>query len=234
MLATCWGLARTADLVLARVPAYGAGLVAVLVVLPLLILPALAWGLLGKLEPVHYPSEWDTVQAVMGEEETGRSVVLPFGIYRRFAWNDDRAILDPAPRYFPGQVVTDDALEVEGGTVAGESRTARRIAEASDDPVALAQVLREEEIRWVVVEKATPGAADLAVPEGEIVHDGPDLQLVDLGNPATEHESAYAPLILVMDLLVFGGSIVTFGWLILRRGYGYTSARLHDNPVGGN
>ncbi|MGZ8742993.1 MAG: hypothetical protein ACXWXO_08730 [Nocardioides sp.] len=221
-LATCWGLARTADEVLTRVPANGVLLVAALVVLPVLAMPALAWGLLGTLQPVRYPSEWDTVRAAMTEWDTGRTVVLPFGIYRRFEWNDDRALLDPAPRYFPGQVVTDDSLEVDDGTVAGESRTAARIAAAVDDPAALARVLREEEIRWLLLEKGTPGAEDVPAVDGAVVHDGPELQLIDLGNPGAQETAPPASLILVMDIVVFGASLVVFGWLILRRKYVYT------------
>ena len=161
-------------------------------------------------------------------------VVLPFDIYRRFSWNDDQALLDPAPRYFPGQVVTDDALEVTGGTVTGESRTAVRIDAAADDPVALARVLAEEDVRWVLVEKGTPGADLVPEIEGVVVHDGAELRLVDLGNPGEPRTASYAPLILGMDALVLAGSLAACATIMFRRAHGYTAQRLDDNPVGGN
>lgn len=233
VLAACWGLAHLVDRVIDRLRVATAAVTAAAVLLPVAALPALAWGLLGTLQPVAYPEEWDVVRGVLDERADARTVVLPFGIYRRFGWNDDRALLDPAPRYFRGQVITDDALDVEGGTVAGESRTARRITAAADDPEALTRVLGEEDVRFVVVEKGTPGRD---VPElgGQVLHDGPELRLVDLGHEGRVREQGFAPVILVADLVVALGALVTCGWPVWRRLGRYTAGRLHDNPVGGN
>ena len=39
------------------------------------------------------------------------SIVLPWhGTYRGFEWNDSRAQLDPAPRFFGGDVLIDDRI----------------------------------------------------------------------------------------------------------------------------
>jgi hypothetical protein len=225
-LAACWGLAQVADAVARAAPTHGRFWVAALALTPLAALPALGWGLLGTLQPVAYPSEWDRVRGVLAERDPGRTVVLPFAIYRRFDWNDDRALLDPAPRYFPGQLVTDDALEVTGGTVAGESRASRRIADAADDAATLPRVLREEQVRWVLLEKRTPGAQDVPPLEGRVLHDGAELRLVDLGNPTEVRRSSHAWLIVAVDVGVGVGVLalatLAVGRLIRRRGWGYT------------
>ncbi len=187
-LAVCWGLAHAVDAALERRVPGARSLAVAAVLLPLLVLPGLVWGLLGTLRPATYPDEWDTVRTILDDEADGRMVVLPFDIYRRFSWNDDQALLDPAPRYFPGQVVTDDALEVTGGTVTGESRTAVRIDAAADDPVALARVLAEEDVRWVLVEKGTPGA-DL-VP-GDRRRGGARRRRAPPGRPGQPRRAAY-------------------------------------------
>jgi hypothetical protein len=233
-LAICWGLSRTVDSVLVRGVAGAKSLAIGAVLLPLAVLPGLAWGLAGTLTPASYPNEWEAVRALVAEETDSRMVVLPFDIYRRFAWNDDQAVLDPAPRYFPGQVVADDALEVTSGTVSGESQTAQRIDAASDDAEALARVLAEEDIRWVLVEKGTPGADLVPDLEGEVVHDGAELRLLDLGHPGEPLTAPHSRLILGADLAVLGGSLVACAMIMFRGGRGYTADRRHDNPVGGN
>jgi hypothetical protein len=222
-LAACWGLSRTVDVVLARGVAGATALATGVVLLPIVVLPGLAWGLLGSLQPVTYPAEWDEVRAIFDDRAEARTVVVPVGIYRRFAWNDDRALLDPAPRYFPGQVLTDDALEVDDGAVAGESRTARRIAEAAGDPRAFARVLEEEDVRYLLLEKGTPGTDVTRGLAGTVLHDGAELGLIDLGHDGRARQSRYAPLIWVTDLAVLGGSMVTCAWLLWWRRRGYTS-----------
>ena len=234
VLATCWGLSRNLDVLLSRTVAGAKSLAVGAVLLPLAVLPGLAWGLLGTLTPVAYPDEWETVRTILDEQADSRMVVLPFDIYRRFAWNDDQALLDPAQRYFPGQIVTDDALEVTEGTVSGESRTARRIDAAADDPEALARVLAEEDVRWLLIEKGTPGADVVPDIVGTVVHDGPELQLVDLGHSSEPRTASHAALILGMDLVVLGGSLLACAMIMVRRWHGYTARRLYDNPVGGN
>ena len=78
-----------------------------------------------------------------------------------------------------------------------------RIDAAAGDPVALARVLAEEDVRWVLVEKGTPGADLVPEIDGVVVHDGAELRLVDLGNPGEPRTASYAPLILGMDVWSF-------------------------------
>ncbi len=130
-----------------------------LALLPLLCLPSLAWGLFGRLEPVAYPDEWRRVSDRLEEagSSSDRLVVLPFEIYQRFDWNEDRALLDPSPRFFPVDVVTNDVLRLRRGVdVAGEDPVAAAIS-AGIEQGRVEEVLDEEQVRWVLVHRGAAG-----------------------------------------------------------------------------
>ncbi|WP_110205935.1 hypothetical protein [Nocardioides daejeonensis] len=181
----CWGLAAAADELAAWVRRRDGQPLPLLVagaLLPVLLLPSLGWGLGGLLTPHPYPTEWSQVRTTLERAgaDQARTVVLPFGLYRRFDWNGGHAVLDPLPRYLPGDVVTDDALEVRDGTVAGEDPLAARIRAVKDDPERLTLLLRGAGVRWVVAH-ADQGVVDAPLPAGETMHSGDRLVVVDLG-----------------------------------------------------
>jgi hypothetical protein len=153
-----------------------AGLVgAAAVLLPLIALPDLVWGVGGRLQPVEYPADWQRVRATLAADDgPGDVLVLPFGAYRAFEWNEDRPQLDPAARWLTRPTVADDELVVGGRAVAGEAVRARTVAAVADDPAALAEL----GVGWVLVERGTPGrpvpAEVQALPQ---VVDGDDLDL---------------------------------------------------------
>jgi hypothetical protein len=126
--------------------------------LPLAILPALADGIGGRLEPVQYPRSWETARLVVERSTAqGDLAVLPFTAYRAPSWNARRPVLDPAGRFFDRPTVTDDRLVVSGRTVAGEDPRAAAVrrALASDDvPRALARL----GIGIVVLDTTAPDA----------------------------------------------------------------------------
>ncbi len=178
--------------------AYAAALV------PVLLLPSLAWGLLGHLRPSTYPDEWTAVAARLDEAGAAdsRLVALPFTVYRRFDWAHDRAVLDPAPRFFPGQVLVDDLLPLgDGRAVGGEAAAAAAVRAAIADGT-LERTLRDLGVRWVLVEHGTPGEPGWPTRAGEVVHDGPELTLVDLGEGRSPTVSRWRPLYLAADGLV--------------------------------
>ena len=108
------GIGRIASL-LARPDVRGPA-ATLLVVIPVLLLPDLAFGGWGKLVPVRYPQEWAEVRTALSESEgPGDVVSLPWSSFRSYAWNDRRVSLDPAPRYLPRTVVTDSRLLVQRG-----------------------------------------------------------------------------------------------------------------------
>ncbi len=110
-------------------------------------LPDLAVGAAGALRPVRYPADWDRVAALV-TDSPGEVLVLPMSEYRRYPWNADRTVIDPAPRYLPVDVVTDDTLVVGDIVVEGESPRAEQIRRliADGEPIA------DTGIRWVLVE----------------------------------------------------------------------------------
>ncbi|MBO9520413.1 MAG: hypothetical protein J7518_02655 [Nocardioidaceae bacterium] len=148
---------------------------------PVVLLPSLVWGLAGALRPATYPADWSRVAARVGHSGSG-TVVLPWtGSYRGFGWNDRRAVLDPAPRYLPGEVLIDDRIFLRDRVLPGEDPYLRRVGAAleSDDPAA---ALRGLGVRWVLVEKGN-GVRASDVPSGSVAYDGRWLSLVDLGRP---------------------------------------------------
>jgi hypothetical protein len=196
--------------------------------LPLAILPGLAWGEFGRMQPVSYPAEWTSVANVIARSgaEHERIVVLPFEIYRRFPWNGERAVLDPAPRFFRGDVLVNDALPVGGGAVvAGEDAAAARVASASRQSSAqLAEVLRTEHVSWVLIEKDTPGASTAPAVTGQVVHDGPALRLVDVGPVSPPPKFGHRLLVLVIDGGVGLVGLAFLAVAAVRRTRGYTPA----------
>lgn len=187
-----------------------------LVVAPVLLLPSLAWGSLGSLGPATYPADWQQVADRLEEEPPATTVVLPWaGSYRGFDWNDRRALLDPAPRFLPGEVLVDDRLLVDGTTIPAEdARTAAvsaaLAAEAPDE------ALRDLGVRWVLVE---PGGAAGPVPGGEVVVDGEHLRLVDLGTAGLApppDRSDRVDLVLVGAADLIGAGMLLAGLALLR------------------
>lgn len=193
--------------------------VAGLVVLaPLLLLPGLAWGA-GDLERSSYPADWEVVADVVAAEPAAVTVVLPWtGSYRSFDWAADRAVLDPAPRYLPGDVLVDDRTFVDGVAVPAEDPRVRTVQEAldsgTDDEVAGA--LRGLGVRWVLVEQ---GQGVDRVPTGRLAHDGADLVLVDLGAPPARSDlattrSGHAGVVIVGHLLAFVLLMASLGYIL--------------------
>jgi hypothetical protein len=198
-----------ADRARARAGRVGAaGLVGAAVLLPLLALPDLAWGVGGRLEPVEYPADWQRVRDTLAEDRhPGDVLVLPFGAYRAFAWNDDRPQLDPAARWLPRPTVTDDDLVVGRRAVEGEDLRAREVADAADDPRALAEL----GVGWVLVERGTPGrpvpAAVTALP---LAVDGADLDLYRVPDARTGPRPSPGRVTAV--------GVVHAGWLLVVTG----------------
>lgn len=200
-----------------------------LVVAPVLLLPGLAWGA-GDLERSSYPADWQTVAERIGAEPEATTIVLPWaGSYRSFDWADGRAVLDPAPRYLPGEVLIDDRTFVDGVEIASEDPRvgAVTLALGASGPVDVARGLRRLGVTWVLVER---GQVDQLVPAGRTVHDGEDLVLLDLRtttdpgadpdplrSTARPSHGDYAPLVITGHVGAFVLLIGAFG-RILRPG----------------
>jgi hypothetical protein len=153
-----------------------------------LSLPDLAWGVWGKLEPVHYPAEWPTVAAAINSTPAapGAVAVLPSGSMRRFTWAGPEPVLDPLARWVRADVLTTGDLTVSGRILPGEGSRARHIQNlllAGTDPVALSRA----GVTWLVVEARTPGDMGLAAKTFDqlpAVYQGGDLRLYRIGGHA--------------------------------------------------
>ena len=189
-----------------------------LMLLPMLSLPAMAWMLAGFVPVAQYPAEWSAVREEMERRGAAddRVVVLPFSTYRQFAWTP-RPVLDPAPRFFPGRMVTDDSLTVDAGTVGGESALAAEVRGAST-PEELAEVLSEGGVRWALVHRSVDVGP---LPAGaEVVLDGEELDLLRLGEPSGSPEwSVPVPpwAYVALDAGVLGGSLILVMLLVSGR-----------------
>lgn len=189
-----------------------------LVLLPALALPSFAWGVGGMLAAHPFPDDWYTVREEMERLEVGDDpvVVLSFATYRRFDWTP-RTTLDPSPRFFPGTMVTEDALTVPSGTVGGESALAARVRDAGS-PDELAEVLSQGGVRWGLVHRDVDPPA---LPTGaEVVLDTRQLDLVRLAEPVAEPtwEPGWRRVgYVVLDLGVLGASTIVMICLLCVR-----------------
>lgn len=174
-----------------------------LVLLPVAALPSLAFGVRGFLASEPYPADWYELRAEMHELDMSDDLVvtLPFSTYRRFDWNR-RTVLDPAPRFFPGRFVTEDALTVPEGVVGGESALAARIRAASNADE-LGRILSEAGVRWALVHLSTEPAV---LPAGAVeVAGGGQVTLLELAAPTGDpgYSAEWRPVVFAgVDLAV--------------------------------
>lgn len=95
----------------------------------IVVLPDLAWGVGGRISPVHYPPGWTAVAAKINADPRPVAV-LPADTMRHFAWAGPAPVLDPLGRWVRAEVLTTGDLRVGGQTVPGEGAHARAVQEA--------------------------------------------------------------------------------------------------------
>jgi hypothetical protein len=203
-------------------------------VLPVATLPDMAWGAVGRLSSVDYPTDWAQVRSVLESDAAPGDVVsLPWSTFRRFDWNLGRTVLDPAPRAMPRTVVTDTSLVVRVRdvlvVVPGDDPRSVRIGAAVHDGAELAPVLRREGIGWAVVAKV---GAPVTLPTGaQIVVDGPDLALYRLAAPARMPSPDGRVAVITADVvavvLLLGAAVAA-----LRRARGQSQRDSLDSATG--
>ena len=213
----CAAAVRTLGEYSARKAQLGQGWLVSLLLLPVIALPSLAFGLGGFLQADPYPDQWFEMRDKMDGWGVADDlvVVLPFSTYRRFDWTP-RTVLDPAPRFFPGRMVTEDALSVPSGTVGGESALAARVrsAETEDD---LARALSEAGVTWALVHRSTdPGLTPSGATQ---VASGDQLTLLRLADPVgeTDLDGGWRPATyVILELMVLCGTVGLAGRSALR------------------
>jgi len=219
--AIAFGLAAAAIADRLRSPL--ASFAAVLAVIwPLALLPDLAWGGAGELEPVAYPDSWyDTRDAISGLNYDGDLLVLPFSSYRAPDWNGGRPVLDPAGRFFGVDTVINDDLVVSGQLIEGEDAHAAAVesALADSDGADLAANLGRLGIGAVVVATdAGPAGADLAGLDQ--VNATEDLDLYTVPGPiASPPEPSTSRVVAIALAWILAGAttLAAIGDLVRRR-----------------
>ena len=155
--------------------------------LPLALMPDVAWGLGRNLDAVSYPDDYSRArEAVVRSDADGDLLVLPFTSYRAPAWNGGRKVLDPTGRFLTPNYLSSDQLSVSGRVLAGEDPRVPAVLAALrlPDPEARAARLGDLGVGLVVREHgvATTPAYDAPV-AGTTIHDGPELDVVRLDVP---------------------------------------------------
>lgn len=189
------------------------------------VLPDLAWGVGGKVAPVHYPPGWAAVAAAINRAPAPVAV-LPAGSMRRFAWSGPAPVLDPLPRWLRADVFSTGDLAISGRVVPGEGNRARAVQElllSGPAPSALAPA----GVGWLVVESDSAGnmgsAARTVGALTPVFGDG-ELTLYRIGGdaagvaPARRNATLIAHLAWLGVLLLGGfGALAGAIWRVRRR-----------------
>jgi hypothetical protein len=192
-----------------------------LAVLPLACQPDLLWGAGGRLEAVDYPDDWSAVRAeLMSSDRPGDVASFPWTAFRRFAWNADRTVLDPAPRWLPRTTVVSDDLVVESRegtvTIAGDDPRAQAIASALGAGESVAGLLPAQGIGWALVARQTPGPVP-ELPGWDLVVEGMDLALYAAPRGSVEERSVDVRLVAAVDLALAAALVAGAALIAIRR-----------------
>jgi hypothetical protein len=122
-------------------------------VVPVVLLPGLAWGAQGRLRPVQYPSDWLQARRVIDADPAPGSVLLlPWAAYRRFGWNGGEALLDPWPRMLARRVIWNDGVQVGNIVIPPEDPAALNLNAVIESGQSLTPSLRAAGVRYVIVD----------------------------------------------------------------------------------
>jgi hypothetical protein len=132
-------------------PAVAIGVLAMIA--PVVLLPGLAWGAVGRLSAVQYPADWLRARQFIGADgRPGSVLLLPWAQYRRYPWNRGEAVFDPWPRLLPRPMIWNDALRVGTTTVAAEGSQARKLGPVVESGRPLTGPLLAAGVRYVIVD----------------------------------------------------------------------------------
>ncbi|MCG5471620.1 hypothetical protein LADH09A_005617 [Micromonospora sp. LAH09] len=190
----------------------GARALAPLVMLaPVLLLPGLAWGLGGQLDPVRYPAEWSTVRAVVNQDPAGGSLVsLPWSSFRAYRWAGGVPVLDPAPRAFRRPVIGDQDVLVGRERIKGESRDSDHVAAALTVPGDPGPALRRLGVRYVLIQTDQPGgtAIESRFADAELVRQDGTLTLIRLADGGSSGSARTVGIGPTLGYSVLGGTLL--------------------------
>jgi hypothetical protein len=170
-----------------------AALIAVLAVLaPLVLLPGIADGLGRRLRAVQYPADWLAARRLIDDSrQPGSVLVLPWGAYRRYPWNNHgQAVYDPWNKLLGREVISDDGLQVGDMSLPTESVASTQLALIIAAPGSLTGPLRAAGVGYVIVDagpllRLRAGALDRAarLPGADLILASRDLVVFSLRGP---------------------------------------------------
>jgi hypothetical protein len=147
------------------------------ILLPVLLLPGLAWGAAGRLRPVWYPASWLTAARLINESPVrGGALVLPWTAYRRVGWNHGETLLDPWPRLLGRAVIWNDGGQIGRIQLAPDDPRARRLDAAITGSGPLTSTFATAGVRFVIVDtRLAANAAGRRLPGCRLLLTGPGL-----------------------------------------------------------
>jgi hypothetical protein len=191
---------------LSRVRFGGPAAAVAVALLPVALLPSLAWGVGGRVTAVTVPPDLRAAATTLSAQPPAVVGLLPWSQYRRYAWNGGRVSLTLVPRLVDQRVLFEDGLPIASGNVPGEDPTAREVGRRIAEGVAPLDALAEQGVHWVLVEKRT-GLPDPLVeaplpPGVRVVSNSPSVALLEMPDRA---EAASAPVT---------STATTVGWVV--------------------
>jgi hypothetical protein len=149
-----------------------------ILLLPIALLPSLAWGASGDLRSVHYPGSWARARSLISADPaSGDVLLLPWAIYRRYPWNHGRNVLDPLPRFLHRRVITSDTLTVGSLTIPAEDARSRELDPLITAGGPLTEKLGIAGVRYVAIDSGAPNAYGTRLQGAELLISDPDLTL---------------------------------------------------------
>ena len=125
------------------------GVLALLV--PVLLLPGLAWGAAGRLRPAWYPATWlSAAQTLDASPAPGSVLLLPWATYRTPPWNHGEVVLDPWTRLLSRPLIWNDGTQVGPVTLTPDDPRARSLDRVIDGTGPLTATLRAAGVRFVL------------------------------------------------------------------------------------
>jgi hypothetical protein len=161
-----------------------AGIVLAVIALmaPVLLLPGLAWGAAGRLQPVWYPAAWlAAARTLDASPAPGSVLLLPWATYRAPPWNHGEVVLDPWTRLLSRTLIWNDGTQVGDVALAPDDSRARALASAIAAGGPLTATLRAAGVRFVLDDPDGPGPQVAArLPGSVVIIDLPGLTVYQL------------------------------------------------------
>ena len=156
----------------------GVALGVLALVVPVLLLPGLAWGAAGRLRPAWYPAGWLAAARMIDTSPArGAVLLLPWETYRRPAWNHGEAVFDPWSKLLSRPVIWNDGTRVGDIGLAPDDPRARRLDGVIRGGGPLTAALGAAGVRFVVDDadrtgpgQRLPGAVVVAAQPGLTVY----------------------------------------------------------------